>query len=47
MSSPRTGLSIRVHKYSDGRANKQMMRFDVLPAFSILNPHMCGQFFGV
>jgi hypothetical protein len=46
MSSPRTGLSIRVHKYSDGRANKQMMRFDVLPAFSILNPHMCGQFFG-
>lgn len=47
MSSPLTGLSIRVHKYSDGRANKQMMRFDVLPAFSILNPHMCGQFFGV
>lgn len=47
MSSPRAGLSIRVHKYSDGRANKQMMRFDVLPAFSILNPHMCGQFFGV
>ena len=46
MSSAKSGLSIRVHKYSDGRANKQMMRFDVLPAFAILNPHMAGQFYG-
>lgn len=46
MSSPQGGLSIRVHKYSDGDKNIQMMRFDVLPAFAILNPLMCGQFHG-
>lgn len=46
MYDSKTGLSIRVHKYSDGDANKQMVRFDVLPAFAILNPHMCGQFAG-
>ncbi|WP_410965898.1 P22 phage major capsid protein family protein, partial [Salmonella sp. SAL4438] len=26
------GFSIRVHKYSDGDANVQKMRFDLLPA---------------
>lgn len=40
------GFSIRVHKYADGDANKQMMRFDLLPAFVCFNPHMGGQFFG-
>lgn len=40
------GFSIRVHKYADGDANKQMMRFDILPAFVCFNPHMGGQFFG-
>jgi hypothetical protein len=40
------GFSIRVHKYADGDANKQMMRFDMLPAFACFNPHMGGQFFG-
>ncbi|WP_180980527.1 P22 phage major capsid protein family protein [Vibrio diazotrophicus] len=40
------GFSIRAHKYSDGDANKQMMRFDILPAFVCFNPHMGGQFFG-
>lgn len=47
MSSAKGGLSIRVHKYSDGDKNVQMMRFDVLPAFAILNPLMCGQFHGI
>ena len=47
MSSAEGGLSIRVHKYSDGDKNKQMMRFDVLPAFAVLNPHMAGTFAGV
>lgn len=46
MYDAKSGLSIRVHKYSDGRANKQMIRFDVLPAFAVLNPHMAGQFAG-
>ncbi|EKA0987418.1 head protein [Cronobacter sakazakii] len=40
------GFSIRVHKYADGDANKQMMRFDLLPAYVCYNPHMGGQFFG-
>ncbi|MGL9720498.1 P22 phage major capsid protein family protein [Symbiopectobacterium sp.] len=40
------GFSIRVHKYADGDANKQMMRFDILPAFVCFNPHFGGQFFG-
>lgn len=47
MSSEKGGLSIRVHKYSDGDKNQQMMRFDVLPAFSMLNPFMAGGFSGV
>lgn len=40
------GFSIRVHKYADGDANKQMMRFDLLPAYVCFNPHLGGQFFG-
>ena len=40
------GFSIRVHKYASGDANKQMMRFDLLPAYVCYNPHMGGQFFG-
>lgn len=40
------GFSIRVHKYADGDANKQMMRFDLLPAYVCFNPHMGGQFAG-
>lgn len=46
MTSEQGGLSIRVHRYSDGDKNKQMMRFDVLPAFAVMNPHMGGTFFG-
>lgn len=40
------GFSIRVHKYADGDANVQKMRFDLLPAYACFNPHMGGQFFG-
>ncbi|USD64216.1 P22 phage major capsid protein family protein [Vibrio sp. SCSIO 43136] len=37
---PDTGFSIRVHRFSDGTANKQMVRFDLLPAFACFNPHL-------
>jgi len=37
------GFSIRATGYSDGDANKQMMRFDLLPAFSVLQPHKLGR----
>ena len=40
------GFSIRVTKYSDGDANKQSIRFDLLPAFSCLNPQFGGTFWG-
>lgn len=40
------GFSIRVHKYADGDANVQKMRFDLLPAYVCFNQHMGGQFFG-
>lgn len=41
------GISIRVTRYSDGDANKQMVRFDLLPAYAALNPFFAGQAFGV
>ena len=39
-------FSIRCTKYSDADTNKQMMRFDLLPAFGVLNPQFGGTFFG-
>jgi hypothetical protein len=36
------GFSIRVHKFSDGKANKSFYRYDILPTFCCFNP-----FFGV
>lgn len=41
------GIMVRVSKYSDGDANSQSIRFDVLPAFATLNPFFAGQGFGV
>lgn len=40
------GLQIRVCKYSDGDANKQIVRFDLRPAYSCLNPFFAGQGWG-
>ncbi len=40
------GLQLRCSKYSDGSANKQTVRFDLLPAFGTLNPYFAGQAFG-
>lgn len=41
------GMSIRISKYSDGNANSQSIRFDLLPAYACFNPSMSGQGFGV
>ena len=41
------GLQIRVTKFADGRANKNMVRVDIRPAFAALNPFFAGQCFGV
>jgi len=40
------GISIRVTKYSDGSANTQQIRFDLLPAFSVFNPLAAGTGWG-
>ena len=36
------GMSIRVSKYSDGDANTQKIRFDLLPAYATFNPFFAG-----
>ena len=41
------GMSIRISKYSDGNANTQKIRFDLLPAYAVFDPNMAGQGFGV
>ena len=41
------GMQIRITKYSDGSANKQKIRFDLLPAYATFNPFYAGQGYGV
>ena len=36
------GLQMRVSKYSDGEANKNIVRFDLRPAYAVLNPYFAG-----
>lgn len=40
------GLQLRVTKFSDGIQNVQKVRFDLLPAYAVLNPFFAGQAFG-
>ena len=40
------GISIRMHMYSDGDANLQKLRWDLLPAFGANNQFMCGPVYG-
>ena len=40
------GLQIRITKYSDGTANTQKVRFDLRPAYGVMNPFFSGQLFG-
>lgn len=41
------GMSLRISKYSDGNANTQKLRVDLLPAYCVFNPFFSGQGFGV
>ena len=41
------GIAIRCSKYSDGDANTQKIRFDLLPAFGVMNPFWAGKGFGL
>lgn len=40
------GMSVRISKYANGDQNKNIMRFDVLPAFACFNPLFAGRGFG-
>lgn len=40
------GLQLRCSKYSNGDANSQTVRFDLRPAYGVMNPFMAGQGFG-
>lgn len=40
------GISIRCTKYGDGDANTNKVRFDILPAFGVMNPMWAGKAFG-
>jgi hypothetical protein len=41
------GLSLRVSKGTSIRENKQIVRFDLRPAYACLNPFFAGQGFGL
>lgn len=41
------GVSIRVSKYADGDRNRNIMRFDAMPAFCCFNPLFGGRAFGI
>lgn len=47
LATTEDGFQIRVSKYADGDANKQKIRFDLLPAYSTFDPFKAGQGFGV
>ena len=40
------GMQIRVSRFSEGLKNKQVVRFDLRPAYAVLNPFFAGQGFG-
>jgi len=46
VSKTKDGMSLRVSKYADGDANSQTIRFDLHPAFAVLNPFFAGKGFG-
>jgi len=47
LATTKDGIQIRVCKYSDGDANKQKVRFDILPAYVCFNPFFAGHGYGV
>ncbi len=46
LTSEKGGLSIRVTKDADTVKNQQIVRFDILPSFAMLDSRLAGQFFG-
>jgi hypothetical protein len=46
LATTKDGLQMRVSKFSDGVTNVQKVRFDLRPAYAVLNPFFAGQGFG-
>lgn len=46
MGMTKDGLQLRVSKYADGDANKQIVRIDLRPAYAVLNPFFAGHGYG-
>jgi len=46
LATTEDGINMRVTKWSDGQLNEQYIRFDMLPAFSVLNPLFAGTGWG-
>ena len=46
MFKTKDGLRMRVSRYSDGDANTQKVRFDILPAYATYNPYWAGHLWG-
>lgn len=46
IATTKDGLQIRVSKYADGDKNKQIVRFDLRPAYATLNPFFSGHGYG-
>lgn len=46
LATTEDGLQIRVSKFSDGLTNVQSVRFDLRPAYAVLNPFFAGQGWG-
>lgn len=46
LATTEDGLRIRVSKFADGITNQQFVRFDLRPAYAVLNPFFAGQGFG-
>lgn len=42
----KNGVSIRISRYADGDGNKNIVRFDALPAFACFNPLFAGHGWG-
>ncbi len=46
LATTEDGLQLRVSKFSDGLTNVQSVRFDLRPAYAVLNPFFSGQGWG-
>ena len=46
LATTEDGLQLRVSKFSDGLTNVQSVRFDLRPAYAVLNPFFSGHLWG-